>query len=186
MSGSEDPAPRIRRYDPGDRNAVWQVHDRAFGHAHLDHDPELDRHLRHVEARFLDEGGEFLVAVVDVPPADPAEYGHDGERVVGFGGFLPSTCDTSSVRPTSPVDADPETAEVKSLRVDPAFQRRGAARSLMRELESRAADRGFERAVLDTGEGLTAAQSLYASLGYDRAGTESLRGYELIYYEREL
>lgn len=176
----------IRRYEPPDENAVWLVHDRAFRLSDLEFYPELNRHLRHIQDSYLDPGGEFLVAVADVPPAEPVAYGRDGERVVGVGGFVPSTCETASLRPDSPVSAGDRTVVVKSVRVDPDFQRRGIARSLMAELEARARDAGFERSVLDTGEDLTAAQSLYESLGYEVVGRETVAGFGLVFYEKRL
>lgn len=178
--------PEFRRYRPGDTNAVWEVHDRAFRAAPVEHDPELDRHLRHVERSFLDPGGEFLVATVPVPPADPLPYPPDGERIVAIGGFLPSTAPAATVRPGSPVEADPGTVEVKSVRVDPAFRRHGYARRLVTALETRARDAGFERAVLDTGQDLSAARTLYESLGYDRVGRESFEEFGLVYYRKEI
>ena len=84
----------------------------------------------------------------------------------------------------SPVDRDPGTAEVRSLRVDPAFQGRGYGRRLVRALEDRARAAGFERVVLDTNVRLTGARELYESLGYEEAGRESLDGVALVYYER--
>jgi ribosomal protein S18 acetylase RimI-like enzyme len=176
----------FRRYAPTDKNAVWSVHERAFRAAPVEHYPELNRKLRHVSRTFLDDGGDFLVGTLEVPPADPGEYGPDDERITAMGGYLPSTADVATVRPSSPVEADERTIEVKSVRVDPAFQRRGFARALVSELESRARAAGFERAVLDTGADMVAAQSLYESLGYDRAGEESYRQFELVYFEKEL
>jgi ribosomal protein S18 acetylase RimI-like enzyme len=184
----------IRPYVPADKNAVWEVHDRAFRAAPVPRYPELNRHLRHVPDRYLDPGGEFLVATVPVPPAepvrgpdgDPLEYGRAGERVVGLGAFLPSTVEESTVRPGAPVDPDSSTVEIRSVRVDPEFQRRGIARSLMTELHDRARERGFERAVLDTGVDMDAAQRLYESLEYERVGRESFLEFELVYYERPL
>lgn len=186
--------PTIRRYESGDKNAVWEVHDRAFRAAPVPQYPELNRHLRHVPERYLEPGGEFLVATVPVPPADPArgpdgdplEYGRDGERVVGMGAYLPSTVAESSVRPSAPVDPDESTVEIRSIRVDPEFQRRGVARSLVAELHERARRRGFDRAVLDTGVDMAAARALYESLGYESVGRESFREFELVYYERSL
>ncbi|PSQ59478.1 hypothetical protein BRD18_03390 [Halobacteriales archaeon SW_7_71_33] len=175
---------RVRTYD-GERNAVWAVHDRAFRASPVAFDPELDRHLRQVERTFRDPG-TVLVGVVDVPPAspDPDGRGPEGERVVAVGGVLPTTADAASVRPSSPVDRDPGTAEVRSLRVDPAFQGRGYGRRLVRALEDRARAAGFERVVLDTNVRLTGARELYESLGYEEAGRESLDGVALVYYER--
>lgn len=179
---------RVRRYDDGDRNAVWAVHDRAFRASPVDFDPELDRHLRRVPSTFPDQGGAFLVGTLAVPPAppDPEGRGSDGERVVAAGGYLPTTADAASVRPSSPVDPDPGTAELRSVRVDPAVQGRGYGRRLVRALERRAREAGFERLVLDTNVALTAARGLYESLGYRAVGRERLEpsGVELVCYER--
>lgn len=186
----------IRRYRPAQKNAVWAVHDRAFRASPVEFLPDMNRYLRRIPEFFLEPGGEFLVATVPVPPgdpsgsgatsADPPDYGPDDERVVGVGGYLPSTAEGSSVRPGAPVDPDEGTAEVRSVRVDPDFQRRGIGRTLVRELEDRAREAGFERMVLDTGAGMEPARALYRSLGYERAGTESIDGFELVHFEREL
>lgn len=177
---TDHPPVRLRAYD-GERDAVWAVHDRAFCASPVEFDPELDRHLRDIERTFRDPAA-FLVGVVDVPP-DPDGRGPEGERVVAVGGVLPATADAASVR-SSPVDADPGTAELRSLRVDPAFQGRGYGRRLVRALERRARAAGFERVVLDTNVRLTAARGLYESLGYEEAGRESLDGVALVYHER--
>jgi len=176
----------IRRYRPADKNAVWAVHDRAFRASPVEFLPEMNRYLRRIPDFFLGSGGEFLVATVPVPPGDPPDYGPDDERVVGVGGSLPTTAEGSSVRPGAPVEADEDTAEIRSVRVDPDYQRRGIGASIVRELEECARDSGFERMVLDTGAGMKPAQALYRSLGYERAGTESIEGFELVYFEREL
>jgi len=180
------PSLRVRAYD-GARDAVWSVHDRALRASPVAFDPELDRHLRSVRKTFLGPA-TFLVGVVDVPPApaDPDGRGPEGERVVAVGGVLPTTADAASIRPSSPVDPDPGSVEVRSLRVDPAFQGRGYGRRLVRELEDRARAVGFERAVLDTNVRLTAARGLYESLGYEETGRESFDAGELVYYERSL
>jgi ribosomal protein S18 acetylase RimI-like enzyme len=174
----------LRRYDPAEKNAVWSVHERAFRAAPVEHYPELNRTLRHVEDTF--EDGEYLVGTLPVPPADPGEYGPGDERIAAIGGYLPSVSEAATVRPGSPVEADARTAEVKSVRVDPDFQRRGFGRALVSGLESRARDEGYERVVLDTGQDMLAAQSLYESMGYEPAGEESFREFELVYYRKAL
>lgn len=180
---------RLRRSNgERDRNAVWAVHERAFRAAPIAFDPELDRHLRHPRRTFVAADGDFLVGTLPVPPAspDPDGRGSDDERVVAVGGYLPTTADASSVRPASPVDPAPDTAEVRSVRVDPDFQRRGYGRRLVETLEDRAREAGFERAVLDTNVALTGAQALYESLGYQPVGREPFGDVELVYYERPL
>ncbi len=58
-------------------------------------------------------------------------------------------------------------AEVSKVLVDPRFRRGGVARALMAEIERRAAGDGRWLLTLDTGD---AAEALYRSLGYQRAG----------------
>ena len=60
-------------------------------------------------------------------------------------------------------------AEVRKLLVSPAFRRRGIARLLMRELETRARQLPCSLLTLDTRTG-DHAEPLYASLGYAVAG----------------
>lgn len=183
----------IRRYDPGDRNAVWAVHDRAFRASPVEFDPEMNRYLRRIPDFFPDSSGEFLVATVPADRGatggtrpDPTEDAPGDERVVGCGGFLPSTAEGSSVRPSAPVDPDGETAEIRSVRVDPDHQRRGVGSALVTGLQERAREAGFDRMVLDTNVDLAGARGLYRSLGYDPVGREAAHGFELVYFEREL
>lgn len=63
----------------------------------------------------------------------------------------------------------PHRAEVAKLLVHPAARRRGIARALMGELEGRARGLGRSLLTLDTRTG-DAAEPLYLSLGYERAG----------------
>ena len=64
----------------------------------------------------------------------------------------------------------PHRAEVRKLMVHPDFRRRGIAKSLMADLERRAAAMGRTLLTLDTRTG-DFAEPLYASLGYVTAGT---------------
>ena len=59
-------------------------------------------------------------------------------------------------------------AEVSKVLVDPAFRRAGVARTLMQEIERRAAREGRWLLTLDTAG--DAAEALYRSLGYTLAG----------------
>lgn len=68
-------------------------------------------------------------------------------------------------------------AEVQKVLVRPAYRRRGLARRLMAEIESRARARGVTLLFLDTSEGRGGAQELYAELGYVYAG--GIPGYAL-------
>jgi len=94
---------RVRRYEPPEKDAVWSVHDRTFRESPMTFYPWFNRSLRHTPETFLDDDGEFLVGVL---PAD--------ERVVAVGGFLP-------VEDRSLPGNDGRVAELRSVRVDPAF-----------------------------------------------------------------
>ena len=65
---------------------------------------------------------------------------------------------------------DPRTAEIKRVFVTDAARGRGVARRLCQALVDQARDDGYDRVVLDTSCRLTAAQSLYESLGFRRRG----------------
>lgn len=59
-----------------------------------------------------------------------------------------------------------ETVEIKRIFVQEEHRRRGIAKMLICRLEEEAAKRGFKRAILETGNIMKAAQSLYVKLGY--------------------
>lgn len=63
---------------------------------------------------------------------------------------------------------DNHTAEVKRMYVAPAGRRKGIARRIMAELESRAIDFGYRVIRLETGIHQPDAQRLYESCGYRR------------------
>lgn len=133
----------IRRYEPGDKNAVWRVHERAFRATLPRFIPTMERDLRNVPGAYLDTG-EFLVGEVT-------------NEIVAIGGFRP---------------VDELTVELKRLRVCPDYWRRGYGQTLVVALENRARDRGYERVVLRTSEQLLAAQSLYRGESYRETGRE--------------
>ena len=62
----------------------------------------------------------------------------------------------------------PHRADVSKLLVHPGFRRRGLARELMIAIEEEAKARGRRLITLDTAS--NAAEALYLSLGYERAG----------------
>lgn len=127
----------IRRYEHGDKNAVWRLHERAFRDALEEFYPELDRDLRRIPSEYLDDG-EFLVGTFE-------------DRIVAVGGFQPF---------------DDDAVEIRRMRVDPDHQRRGFASAILDALEDRARRRGFKRAVLLTTELLPAAVAFYRTAGY--------------------
>ncbi|WP_135365104.1 GNAT family N-acetyltransferase [Halosimplex halophilum] len=164
----------VRRYEPDDAEAVWDLHERALrdigaydeAYAHLDAD------LRAVESAYLDAGGEFLVGEIDGTDGS-------GSEIVAMGALQPSA-------EVDHHETDPAAAVVRRMRVDPAHQRRGFGSRTLRELEARAKELGFDRLVLDTTPDQESAVALYESFGYAETRRESTPAGEMIFYEREL
>ena len=65
---------------------------------------------------------------------------------------------------------DPETSEIKRVFVNPVARGKGVARALCQKLLDQARTDGFARVVLDTSAQLTAAQTLYLSMGFVARG----------------
>lgn len=63
---------------------------------------------------------------------------------------------------------DTETAELKRIWTDQRHRRRGYARMLLTELETRIAARGYRRIYLTTGDRQPEAEALYTAAGYAR------------------
>jgi ribosomal protein S18 acetylase RimI-like enzyme len=149
----------VRRFEAGDAHAVRELHDLALtaAGAHLGRGPS-DEDLDAVAATYLDDGGEFLVGLCD-------------GRLVAIGALRHVT------------DA---VGELKRMRVQPAFQRRGLARLMLARLEDRARELGYRKLRLDTTIIQTAAQRLYQSAGYREVGRGQLDGSEVVYFEKAL
>jgi ribosomal protein S18 acetylase RimI-like enzyme len=77
-------------------------------------------------------------------------------------------------------------AEIKRMRVDPAFQRRGFGRHILRLLQERAPELGYRRLQLDVGPNLTAALSLYAAEGFVEVGRGEIGGSLAIFLAKNL
>lgn len=90
-------------------------------------------------AEFAAPDGVFLVAEVDGVPIGCAGLRRHGDGVV----------------------------EIKRMFVRTAHRRKGYARQLLTELESRARSQGFRRVVLETGLPQPEALALYPSAGYE-------------------
>ncbi|MGV7213468.1 GNAT family N-acetyltransferase [Bradyrhizobium sp. UFLA05-112] len=158
MSMSQDEV-IFRRFEPGDADDVWHLHRAASEHGGA-RGPEgaWEDDLSNVGEVYIRSGGYFLTA-------------HIGSRLVAMGGL-------------KPVDVD--VAQLKRMRVDPAFRRRGFGRRLLRELELRAVALGFKCIVLDTTTIQVAAQKLYETAGYVRRRQGMLHGYTVIFYVKQL
>jgi ribosomal protein S18 acetylase RimI-like enzyme len=147
----------IRRYRPGDRGAVRDLHDAALNDvgAHLGTGP-WDADLDAIESVYLENGGEFLVGVL-------------GGEVVAMGALR----------------RDPDgRAWITRMRVSPHLQGQGIGQMLLDGLHRRAADLGYTTLHLDTTVGQVAAQRLYEKNGYRETGRGRVGPFECLYYER--
>jgi GNAT superfamily N-acetyltransferase len=149
----------LRRFDDADAEAVRELHNLALydAGAHLGAGP-WDDDLRSIRSSYLEDGGEFLVGLLD-------------GRLVAMGALRHVT------------DA---AAEIRRMRVHPRYQRQGFGGAVLAGLEDRAVELGYSKLRLDTTVMQTAAQALYAREGYTEVGRGQLAGVEVIYYEKRL
>lgn len=164
----------VRRYDDSLKDEVWQVHDEALRDSAMDFSPEYNRYLRHIEREFLDEGGEFFVAV-------------NSDGILAIGGFQPlsALADSYSAAGLPPQDEPLDAVcRFRSIAVRPECQSQGVGTELVSELERRASEVGFEKVVLQTTESLEQAKRFYESRGYQVI--EDSDDSEHVWYEKEL
>ena len=149
----------IRHYHARDYDAVWALHNAALlaVGAHAGNGP-WDEDLHAIEQVYLDNGGEFLVGMLD-------------SSIVAMG----------ALRRTSS-----ERAEIKRMRVDPSWQRRGFGEQLLVALEQRAGELGYRTLHLDTTVQNHGAQQLYRKHGWTEVRRGEWRGWQLIFYEKSL
>lgn len=105
---------------------------------------------------------EYVVRYGDVDgtPVDPAEFAPPrGLFLVAYVDGTPAACGGWRAH-----GAD---AELKRMYVSPAFRGRGLARAVLEALERTAAEAGFARVILETGQRQPEAIALYRSSGYE-------------------
>jgi GNAT superfamily N-acetyltransferase len=149
----------VRRYEPGDKRAVRRLHDEALNEvgAHLGSGP-WDDDLDDIETVYLDEGGEFLIGVLN-------------DEVVAMGALM---------------RISPDRAELKRMRVRPGLQGRGYGQAVLDALHHRASELGYSTLRLDTTVRQRVAQRFYLKNGYSEAGRGVVGPFDCIYYEKEI
>lgn len=149
----------VRRYRASDHDAVWELHNVALNDigAHAGNGP-WDDDLHHIEAEYIEAGGEFYVGVMD-------------GRIVAMGAIkrLTNTC-----------------AEICRMRVHPDFQRRGLGTEMLSALEERAKELGFCSLTLDTTTGQVAAVRMYTNAGYKQVSRGRTLGFEVMAFEKRI
>jgi ribosomal protein S18 acetylase RimI-like enzyme len=144
---------------PADAAAVWALHNLALTHvgAHPGNGP-WDDDLHAIEVVYLDSNGEFLIGECD-------------GQIVAMGALLRLTA---------------RRAEIKRMRVHPAYQRRGFGRALLRRLESCAANLGYTELELATTVQQAAAQGLYQAEGYTETRRFLVGSFTCIAFQKQL
>jgi GNAT superfamily N-acetyltransferase len=151
----------IRRYEPGDRDAVWLLHREGVMQTTPQYSaalPGYEDDLADIERTYLGEGCNFWV-------------------VEGAGGLIGMT---------AIMRIDAETARLRRMRVTEAWRKHGIARALLETAEAFCREAGYMRLILDTTEQQTAAHALYESAGFVRTGERSLGPFRVFDYLKEL
>jgi ribosomal protein S18 acetylase RimI-like enzyme len=149
----------IRRYEPSDRDAVWNLHVIAFKAAGTPSTPgPWNDDFAAIEAVYLHNQGEFLVGLIE-------------KEIVAMGALRKITDDT---------------AEIKRMRVHPDHWRRGYGQAILDRLQVRAGELGYTRLILDTMEQQKAAQALYIKNGFRYAARKQAGPFRLILFDRDL
>ena len=153
---------QIRRYDPGDYERVVELHVLGLEQTGTHVDPSAHgRDLVSPEAlaaTYLGDRGDFLVGELD-------------GVIVAMGALRPF---------------DDTRVEMKRVRVDPAYQRRGFGEEIVAHLEQRAREVGARAVHLDTTTGQKPAIAMYEKLGYEEIGRASLRLFDIVLMEKAI
>jgi tRNA dimethylallyltransferase len=149
----------IRRYRDADREAVWELHRLGLAQTGTDigRGPWEDD-LQDIPQHYFNNGGEFLVGTID-------------GRIIAIGGVRRKS-DTL--------------AEIKRMRVQPDFQRRGFGQAILSALEERAHQLGYKELTLDTTTKQLPARALYEKNGYKETGRWRIVGLEAVNYHKML
>lgn len=152
----------IRRYKQKDCHQVWELHEQALRsvNAYTEEFSNRDTDLDAIPEVYLKEDGEFLV-------------GELNGQVVAMGALQRESSTT---------------AQVRRMRVNPIYQRRGFGSAILESLEQFAREHGYHKLTLDTTKRQTAAQNLYEKYGYEETRREKYDelDLEMIFYEKQL
>jgi ribosomal protein S18 acetylase RimI-like enzyme len=151
----------IRRYEPRDHDAIWQLHRLGVEQTGADlglgpWDDDL-RSPAAVAATYLVDGGDFLIGVIGTQP-------------IAIGALRPLR----------------GYVEIKRMRVHPEWQRRGYGQSMLERLEARACELGYSLVRLDTTTLQVAAIAMYRKNGYTEIGRRQHGPLEEILFEKHV
>jgi len=150
----------IRQYTSSDKDAVFQLHVRALENEDARmYRGEWEKDFDDIEGVYIKNRGEFLVGEID-------------GKIVAIGGLRQFSEDTG---------------ELRRMRIDPAFQRKGYGQVMLDALEKKAKELGYRFIHLNTSEKQIAAQKFYQKNGYKEIKREK-EGWVVdnIIYQKEI
>jgi ribosomal protein S18 acetylase RimI-like enzyme len=150
----------IRRYKPKDIQRIHELHIQALKSVPnlIIPDGPIDGDLIDIEKEYINNGGDFLVAEFE-------------GIIIGMGAIRRK---------------DRSCGEIRRMRIDPQYWRKGIGQLLLTKLEEIAKEKGYTRLVLDTSIHQLSAQKLYQKNNYKEIRREIIRGIECIIYEKEI
>ncbi|MFD0868496.1 MULTISPECIES: GNAT family N-acetyltransferase [Paenibacillus] len=150
---------KIRPYQPKDQEAVQKLHWAGLDQFNARMDgPDIDQDLENIEQIYINNNGDFIVGLID-------------DRVVSMAAFRKMT----------------ETvAEIKRIRVDQPFQKKGLGQQILSALEKSAEEKGYRKLRLDTTSSQQPAQKLFERNGYQVTGRKLWNDLEIIFYEKDI
>lgn len=152
----------IRRYQPQDNATVKALHFawlEQIGTGIVLQEPSpYDADLDNIESVYLDDGGEFIVGILE-------------NEIVAMGAYR---------------RVSPARAEIKRIRVRLDCQGRGYGESILKRLLSMAKEAGYREAYLDTTADNIPAQQLFRKYGFIETHQGKLNSLDIIYYKKKL
>jgi GNAT superfamily N-acetyltransferase len=151
----------FRQYRASDHDAVLQLHFKGLEQVGVrlsaELVPGLYDDLTRIEQEYLN-GGDFLIATI-------------GKEIVGMGAFR---------------RIDDQTAEIKRMRVEPAYQSKGIGGLILDDLIKKAKAAGYWRLILDTNEKMQVARHLYQNRGFREYKRRAFGDIMIVYYTMDL
>ncbi|MDG2992276.1 GNAT family N-acetyltransferase [Candidatus Synechococcus calcipolaris G9] len=141
----------IRSWESGDRPAVISLLQQILKEFNLNWEPEgADRDVVHVEAYYLERGGEFWVV-------------EKAAEVVGTAAYYP-------------IDRGDNAVEIRKMYLHPQVRGKGLGTFLLQSLEKRIQSQGITTIWIETASVMKTAIGLYEKQGYQPAtGIETQR-----------
>lgn len=129
----------IRQFRASDKEEVFQLHVRVLKNedAYM-YTGKWEKDFEDIEGIYISNKGEFLVGII-------------GNKIVAMGGLRKMTEDI---------------VELRRMRVDPIFQRKGYGQMILDALEKKAQELGYKVIQLNTSLKQVSAQKFYEKNGY--------------------